>query len=362
MALYTTQLKSICESIVLQLNLEQKEGGGVRKVTVDDLLNDPAYEYSYMNLKNNYTPYFICELAAVQKRIFGGKIEEDYERPDGTIVKKDALYPIFDTEYRAGLQKKILLHYYTREICEETFALWKLRLISKLNDIMPYYNGLYTETFEKYLGSDYNLFNNVDMEITDNFDKKIERMVENVLNEQMKNKNNSESNSSETHGGTDTTKYNKHYTRDLGGAGYTDTIPNAKTTKTSDTPQGAVSNLTGGYMSQVVQESGDIVQRNYNSGNSKQEKYDDTANSQDQTIHGHTIHNSENNANNSSRNTMSNNNENEEAKEKSKTNRITRGKSNFQTYASILKEIRENIINVDKMVIDELEPLFMGLW
>lgn len=350
MGIYTTQLKSICESIVLQLKLEREEPAGIRTVTIDDLMNDPAYKYSYKNLNNNYTPYFICGLPAVQKRIFGGTTDEDI------------LYPLFDTEYRAGLQKKILLHYYTREICEETFALWKLRLISKLNDIMPYYNGLYTETFEKYLGSDYNLFNNVDMEITDNFDKKIERMVENVLNEQMKNKNTSETNSEEEHSGDDTTKYKKHYTKDIGGAGYTDTIPNAKTTKTSDTPQGAVSNLTGGYMSQVVQESGDIVQRNYNNGTSKAEKYDDANNSEDVLSHGHTINNSESNVNNSSRNTTANNNENEEAKEKSKTNRRTKGKSNFQSYASILKEIRESIINVDKMVIDELEPLFFGLW
>ena len=50
MAMYTTQLKSICESVVLQLNLERKEPAGVRKVTVDDLLNDPAYKYIHKDL------------------------------------------------------------------------------------------------------------------------------------------------------------------------------------------------------------------------------------------------------------------------------------------------------------------------
>lgn len=347
MAMYTTQLRSICESV---LSANKPEEATINAMIIKD--------YNYTGLPNvsaglTMTPYKITKSEVVQKKIF-----EQYL--GGTAY--ETLYPLFDNEYRPTLQQKILLHYYTREICEETFALWKLRLISKLNDIMPYYNKLYTETFEKYLGEDYNLFDNVDMEITDNFDKKIERMVENVLNEQMKNKNTSETNSEEEHTGTDTTKYKKHYTKDLGGAGYTDTIPNAKTTKTSDTPQGAVSNLTGGYMSQVVQESGDIVQRNYNSGNSKQEQYQDSTGSQDELVHGHTINNSENNINNSSRNTTANNNENEEAKEKSKTNRRTKGKSNFQSYASILKEIRESIINVDKMVIDELEPLFFGLW
>lgn len=52
-------------------------------------------------------------------------------------------FPIFDEQYRKPLCKKILKHYYTREICEETVGLWKLRLDSAMNDIMPYYNKLY---------------------------------------------------------------------------------------------------------------------------------------------------------------------------------------------------------------------------
>lgn len=52
-------------------------------------------------------------------------------------------FPIFDEKYRTVLEKKILKHFYTREICEETVGLWKLRLDAKLNEIMPYYNKLY---------------------------------------------------------------------------------------------------------------------------------------------------------------------------------------------------------------------------
>lgn len=52
-------------------------------------------------------------------------------------------FPIFDENYRTVLEKKILKHFYTREICEETLGLWKLRLDAKLNEIMPYYNKLY---------------------------------------------------------------------------------------------------------------------------------------------------------------------------------------------------------------------------
>lgn len=53
-------------------------------------------------------------------------------------------FPIFDEKYRRPLCIKILRYYYTREICAETVGLWKLWLSNRLNEIMPYYNQLYT--------------------------------------------------------------------------------------------------------------------------------------------------------------------------------------------------------------------------
>ena len=67
-------------------------------------------------------------------------------------------YPIFDTEYKPLLERKILLHYYTREICEETYGLWQLRLASLMNDIMPFYNQLYESELIKF-----NPLHNVDL-------------------------------------------------------------------------------------------------------------------------------------------------------------------------------------------------------
>lgn len=55
----------------------------------------------------------------------------------------DFEYPIFDENYRHVLNTKILKHYYINEIGLETYALWKLRLNTKMNEIMPYYNQLY---------------------------------------------------------------------------------------------------------------------------------------------------------------------------------------------------------------------------
>lgn len=59
-------------------------------------------------------------------------------------------YPIFDEQYRIPLETKILRHYYTREISEETYGLWKLRLQDRLNVIMPYYNQLYSSTLFEF--------------------------------------------------------------------------------------------------------------------------------------------------------------------------------------------------------------------
>ena len=52
-------------------------------------------------------------------------------------------FPIFDEAYRSVLETKILKHYYTREIAFESVGLWQLKLDTRLNEIMPYYNQMY---------------------------------------------------------------------------------------------------------------------------------------------------------------------------------------------------------------------------
>ena len=85
---------------------------------------------------------FICENAA-------GLIESVGFTNINSVLDKswnkvfDFDFPLFDDNYRKALCIKILRHFYTREICEETVGLWKLRLNDKLNMIMPYYNQLY---------------------------------------------------------------------------------------------------------------------------------------------------------------------------------------------------------------------------
>ena len=85
---------------------------------------------------------YICEVLA------GLNESEGYNSVDDIIENSydkvfDFDYPIFDEEYRPVLEKKIIRHFYTREIGDETVGLFKLHLSAKMNDIMDYYNQLY---------------------------------------------------------------------------------------------------------------------------------------------------------------------------------------------------------------------------
>ena len=85
---------------------------------------------------------YICEYEA------GLEESEGYNSIDDIVTTAapkifSFQFPIFDENYRLPLEKKILKHFYTREISEETYGLWKLKLEDKMNLIMPYYNKLY---------------------------------------------------------------------------------------------------------------------------------------------------------------------------------------------------------------------------
>jgi len=52
-------------------------------------------------------------------------------------------YPIFDETYRAHLNDKIIQHFLTREIGQESIGHFRLQLRRKMHEIMPYWNQHY---------------------------------------------------------------------------------------------------------------------------------------------------------------------------------------------------------------------------
>ena len=114
MAKYTTEVRTICES---KAGLEESKGGN----NVDTILN------------------------------------ESWDK----IFTSNCTF--FDNSYRPVLCKKILKHYYRREIGAETAGLWILWMNTKLEEIMPYYNKLYESELIQF-----NPMNNVNLTKTGN--------------------------------------------------------------------------------------------------------------------------------------------------------------------------------------------------
>lgn len=97
----------------------------------------------------------ICESIAGQKEMQGyDSIDEIIDIARAEIF--DFQYDFYEPEHKINFEKKFLLHYYMREIGLETYGYWKLRLRDKFLTIMPYIKKLYEQTF------DINYFDNVD--------------------------------------------------------------------------------------------------------------------------------------------------------------------------------------------------------
>lgn len=85
---------------------------------------------------------FICESNSGLAESKGcNNVDEVLEKSWNKIFTTNCTF--FDETYRSVLCKKILKHYYLREIGSETFGIWKLWMNTKLEEIMPYYNQLY---------------------------------------------------------------------------------------------------------------------------------------------------------------------------------------------------------------------------
>ena len=237
---------------------------------------------------------FICETTS------GLDVSKGYASVNEIITNAipkvfDFSFPIFDESYRSVLERKILKHFYTREIGEETVGLWKLRMDTRLNEIMPYYNKLYmSELLE---------FNPL---YTHNLTRKHNVTSNNTSNETVNSTSHSESegNGSGNNKGKSTDKY-------------------------SETPQGALANVENGtYLTDAR-----IVEDESNTSSSTHNESDGS---------GSVI-------SNGSANTTENYLESVVGYE---------GKN----ASKLLQDYRDTFLNIDMMIVNDLEDLFMQLW
>lgn len=89
---------------------------------------------------------YTTQLRWIVEQIGSGLAVPDGQRYADAVYKYIGLsqYPIFDEAYRPKLNDKIIDHFYFREIGFETAALFAFYLRRTMNEIMPYYNQLYT--------------------------------------------------------------------------------------------------------------------------------------------------------------------------------------------------------------------------
>ena len=103
---------------------------------------------------------YICEhFSQLNDSVGYYKVDEVIEKSREKIFNFE--YPIFDEKYRSVIETKILKHYYTREIGFESVGLWLLKLETKLNEIMPFYNQFYKSNLLEF-----NPFYDVDVKTT----------------------------------------------------------------------------------------------------------------------------------------------------------------------------------------------------
>lgn len=324
-------------------------------------------------------------------------------------------FPIFDENYRTVLEKKILKHFYTREICEETVGLWKLRLDTRLNEIMPYYNKLYksellefnplyTSNLTRTRKTDFDKSESDDETIADTTvntststetensttDKTNTNVVTNSGSDSVDNDNtNTVTNSGKdtvTTSASGTTNRTDENVTDGSGNG---SSTNGSTNKYSDTPQGALTNVESGtYLTNAtkIDESGTTSSSTHNestnesvitsndSGTNKTEFGKETISVDDGssvTTYGKIVNGSETEAiENERSNNKNDRNEGTYNRSRGNKNDVTSTEDYLECVSGyegavpsdLLQKYRETFLNIDLMVINNLEDLFFQLW
>ena len=306
---------------------------------------------------------FLCE------SLTGHDESEDYSSIDEII--EDALpiifsfeFPIFDEQYRSVLETKILRHYYTREIGCETYGLWKLRLQTKLNEIMPYYNKLYESELLKY-----NPLYDVDMTTTNVGQRTGERTDINsgeVTDNRSRTNNANEKNvnTDERANSFNGTRQSENQETNVNSSQSIGTRDTENRDMYSDTPQGQLTGVdTNTYLTNFRKILGDddTTEKGNSTGitNGKQKIEDENT----ETSHGSNV--STNNREETATD-MGSQKTNSSAIGKSKNTEDyvmhVVGKSAGANYAKMIKDFRDNLLNIDMDIIRDLADLFMLIW
>lgn len=331
---------------------------------------------------------FICEENAGMDHSMGYKSVNQIIT-DAMPKVFDFEFPIFDETYRPVLERKILKHYYTREIGMETVGLWKHFLDMRLNEIMPYYNKLYESELLQF-----NPLYDVDL-TTDHSGSGTSASeghktdAENTNNTRTDNLTRTDDttrtddftrtdNLLETTGNTRTDNLSR-VTQDSGteGESGSDVNKNTRWDIYSDTPQGSLSNVqnenyltnarkivddgTGSTHSSTTTFGKKVTETDTGTvGDSGTKANTGTVKNNGTEKHTGTVKNTGNVQSNGTRNETVGTTEDISTTDEYLNHVI--GKTGGTSYSKLLAEYRETFLNIDMLIIEDLSDLFMQLW
>ena len=369
---------------------------------------------------------YICETySGLSESVGYDKIDEVLNGSWDKVFDFD--FPMFDDNYRKALCIKILKHFYTREIGEETVGLWKLRLNTRMNEIMPYYNQLYeSETLKinplytfnyqkthKDSGGDVRT-----IEETGTNSESVEGSNDGTrTSKEDSTQNNESTNSGSNNRVSNVTNNGKSTSADSGNDIITGDVSTGNTTqgktettvsgnvtsnktenlkdRFSDTPQGGLDGIENNtYLTNARLNDNTVNQTDTNNGseqsvnnevvtgqsNSNQKteygKSNESTNTIEEngtitdTVSGSSTNKSTNSKTESVTDAFTNKSSRSGESGKNVSDSITTTReyiesvmgSNGTSDSKLLMEYRETFLNVDMMVINELNDLFMNIW
>lgn len=254
---------------------------------------------------------YVCEQkAGLMESVGFSGVDDVLEKSWDKVITSRV--KMFDEEYRKVLYKKILKHYYTREIGGESVGLWQLWMNTRLEEIMPYYNQLYESELIKI-----EPLRNVDYSRT--YDKKGEGSKQETGRVNSTNTGSGTSENSRTNNGTSSET-------------------SSSTDLYSDTPQGAITGLeemryltNARKIDATGSASTDNIEKYNGSQSNTENLISDTANT--------TTHDDS----------------------ELYTEKIV-GKTDGASMSALLMEFRQSFLNIDMQVINEFSDLFINLW
>lgn len=255
-------------------------------------------------------------------------------------------------EDKEEFEKLFIQWYYFREIGFETPEHFKVRLQSKLNLIMPYYRQLAMTEWNKVRTVE-QMMTSKNLKETTEHKQSIEGANQSEINATSSNQQNDTMNQSSTSSGTSEALSSGTTTSTSSTSNSTTTSTTEKQSSLSDGVSQA--SLTDGYLTGVAE-----------SNNTSNVKISDSSNGETSNTTNNTI--SSNDTTNSSNNSQGTSEQNEKSTGSNKqeltesTTFHSVGDVGIQTPSYAIAEWRKVLININQMIIDDCNELFMKLY